>query len=129
MRLTREILGQSSLARYRGEEINPGAAVQTNEEIDQWVRRNVETCYHPIGTCRMGSDPKESVVDDECRVHGVDCLRVVDASVMPAIVSGNTNAPTIMIAEKLSDLIRGRAALPLEAAPVWLHPHWATEQR
>ncbi len=129
VRLTREILGQSSLARYRGEEINPGAAVQTNEEIDAWVRRNVETCYHPIGTCRMGSDPKESVVDDECRVHGVDCLRVVDASVMPAIVSGNTNAPTIMIAEKLSDLIRGRTALPREAAPVWLHPHWATEQR
>jgi choline dehydrogenase len=127
--LTREILAQPALARYRGEEINPGGAVQSNEEVDAWVRRNVETCYHPIGTCRMGADPSESVVDAECRVHGIDRMRVVDASVMPSIVSGNTNAPTIMIAEKLSDLIRGRTALPLEAAPVWLHPNWATSQR
>ena len=129
VRLTREILAQPALARYRGEEINPGARVQTDEEVDAWVRRNVETCYHPVGTCRMGTDPGESVVDEECRVHGLECLRVVDASVMPSIVSGNTNAPTIMIAEKLSDLIRGRAPLPLEAAAVWLHPNWATAQR
>jgi choline dehydrogenase len=129
VRLTREILAQPALARYRGEEINPGAAVQADEAVDAWVRRNVETCYHPVGTCRMGTDPKESVVDDECRVHGVEGMRVVDASVMPAIVSGNTNAPTIMIAEKLSDLIRGRAPLPLEAARVWLNPNWATSQR
>jgi choline dehydrogenase len=129
VRLTREILTQPALARYRGEEINPGAAVQTDEAVDAWVRRGVETCYHPVGTCRMGADAKTSVVDAACRVHGVDGLRVVDASVMPAIVSGNTNAPTIMIAEKLSDLIRGRAPLPLEAAPVWLHPHWASAQR
>jgi choline dehydrogenase len=129
VRLTREILAQPALAPFRGDEINPGAGVQTDEEVDAWVRRNVETCYHPIGTCRMGTDPNESVLDNECRVHGVDGVRVVDASIMPAIVSGNTNAPTIMIAEKLSDLIRGRMALPLEAAPVWLHPNWATAQR
>jgi choline dehydrogenase len=129
VRLTREILAQPALARYRGEEINPGAAVQADEAVDAWVRRNVETCYHPVGTCRMGTDPKESVVDDECRVHGVEGVRVVDASVMPTIVSGNTNAPTIMIAEKLSDLIRGRTPLPLEAARVWLNPNWATSQR
>jgi choline dehydrogenase len=129
LRLTREILAQPALAPYRGDELNPGAAVTSDEEVDAWVRRNVETCYHPIGTCRMGTDPSESVVDPECRIHGVDGVRVVDASVMPAIVSGNTNAPTIMIAEKLSDLIRGRTALPLEDAPVWLHPNWATAQR
>jgi choline dehydrogenase len=129
VRLTREILAQPALARYRGEELNPGDAVRTDAEIDAWIRRNVETCYHPVGTCRMGRDPKDSVVDAECRVHGIDALRVVDASVMPSIVSGNTNAPTIMIAERLSDLIRGKAPLPREAAPVWMHPNWATAQR
>jgi len=89
----------------------------------------VETCYHPVGTCRMGTDAAHAVVDAECRVHGIANLRVIDASVMPAIVSGNTNAPTIMIAEKLSDQIRGKAPLPRESAAVWLHPHYATAQR
>jgi choline dehydrogenase len=129
VRLTREILAQPALARYRGEELNPGDAVHTDAQIDGWIRRNVETCYHPVGTCRMGLDPKDSVVDAECRVHGIDALRIVDASVMPSIVSGNTNAPTIMIAERLSDLIRGKAPLSSEAAPVWMHPNWATAQR
>jgi choline dehydrogenase len=77
----------------------------------------------------MGTDAAHAVVDAECRVHGIANLRVIDASVMPAIVSGNTNAPTIMIAEKLSDQIRGCAPLPREAAAVWLHPHYATAQR
>jgi choline dehydrogenase len=129
VRLTREILSQPALARYRGPEINPGEAIRADADIDAWVRRNVETCYHPVGTCRMGLDPSRSVVDAECRVHGIDGLRVVDASVMPSIVSGNTNAPTIMIAEKLSDLLRGRSALPLETAAVWTHPDWAAAQR
>jgi choline dehydrogenase len=129
VRLTREILAQPALERVRGEELNPGAAVETDAQVDAWVRRNVETCYHPVGTCRMGEDPAASVVDAACRVHGIDALRVIDASVMPSIVSGNTNAPTIMIAEKLSDLIRERAALPRDTAPVWLHPNWATAQR
>jgi choline dehydrogenase len=129
VRLTREILAQPALARYRGRELNPGDAVRSDAELDAWVRRNVETCYHPVGTCRMGADPDRSVVDAECRVHGIDGLRVVDASVMPSIISGNTNAPTIMIAEKMSDIIRGHSPLPAQAAPVWMHPDWAVAQR
>jgi choline dehydrogenase len=129
VRLTREILAQPALARFRGEELYPGEAARTDAEIDAWVRRAVETCYHPVGTCRMGRTPADSVVDAECRVHGIDALRVIDASVMPSIVSGNTNAPTIMIAEKLADLIRDKTPPPREAAPVWRHPSWATAQR
>jgi choline dehydrogenase len=124
VRLTREILAQPALAPFRGPEISPGAHVQSDSQIDAYVRQGVETCYHPVGTCRMGS-----VVDAQCRVHGIAGLRVVDASVMPSIVSGNTNAPTIMIAEKVSDLIRGKAALPRSDAPVWIHPQWQTAQR
>ena len=129
VRLTREILAQSALAPYRGEELNPGDGIQSDADIDSWVRRGVETCYHPVGTCRMGPDFRSAVVDAECRVHGVAGLRVVDASIMPAIVSGNTNAPTIMIAEKMSDMLRGRPGLPREAPAVWEHPRWATQQR
>lgn len=129
VRLTREILAQSALAPYRGEELNPGDGIQSDADIDAWVRRGVETCYHPVGTCRMGLDSRSTVVDAECRVHGLTGLRVVDASIMPAIVSGNTNAPTIMIAEKMSDMLRGRPGLPREAPAVWEHPRWATQQR
>jgi choline dehydrogenase len=128
VRLTREILAQQALAPYRGEELFPGPDAQTNAEIDLAVRQGVETCYHPVGTCRMGVDDG-AVVDAQCRVRGVLGLRVVDASIMPAIVSGNTNAPTIMMAEKASDLIRGRAPPPREDRPVWIHPNWETAQR
>jgi choline dehydrogenase len=129
VRLTREILRQRALDAYRGEELNPGAGVQSDAQIDAWVRQGVETCYHPVGSCRMGVDPQHSVVDAQCRVHGLQGLRVIDASIMPAIVSGNTNAPTIMIAEKMSDVLRGRDALARDDAPVWQHPSWATAQR
>jgi len=129
VRLTREILAQPALAPYRGEELNPGPTIQSDVQLDAWLRQGVETCYHPVGTCRMGTGAADSVVDGECRVHGLEGLRVVDASVMPAIVSGNTNAPTIMIAEKISDLLRGRPPLPPERAEVWQHPQWASVQR
>ena len=128
VRLTREILAQPALAPFCGEELSPGSQTQSDEAIDSFVRQGVETCYHPVGTCRMGKTD-DCVVDEECRVRGLAGLRVVDASIMPSIVSGNTNAPTIMIAEKVSDLIRGKTALPKSAAPVWIHPRWQTAQR
>lgn len=109
VRILRGILSRPALTPFSGAELFPGTSVRTDEEIDQWIRQTLETCYHPVGTCRMGdaNDPG-AVVDPECRVRGLERLRVVDASVMPAIVSANTNASTIMIAEKASDLIRGR---------------------
>ena len=126
--LTREILAQPAMACFRGEELAPGPGAQSDADIDAFIRQGVETCYHPVGTCRMGVGG-DCVVDAECRVHGIDALRVVDASIMPAIVSGNTNAPTIMIAERASDLMRGRQPLPQSDAKVWIHPHWQATQR
>jgi choline dehydrogenase len=117
----REILAQPALADYRGAELYPGPGVQSDEEIDAYIRRGAETCFHPVGTCRMGVD-EDAVVDEKCRVRGVEFLRVVDASIMPSIVSGNTNAPTIMMAEKASDLIRGKAALAPAKESVWRRP-------
>jgi choline dehydrogenase len=111
VKLIREVHGQPALAPYRGEELAPGAEVGSDAEIDAWVRRTVETGYHPVGTCKMGPEgDRAAVVGPDCRVHGVAGLRVVDASVMPSVVSGNTNAATIMIAEKASDAIRGSIA-------------------
>ena len=129
VRLTREILAQPALDPVRGEELNPGAGVGSDAQLDAWIRQGVETCYHPVGTCRMGLDPRQSVVDAQGRVHGVAGLRVVDASIMPGIVSGNTNAPVIMMAEKISVDIAGKAPLAREAAAVWIHPAWASAQR
>ena len=128
--LLREVLAQKALDPYRGEELFPGPEVRRAEEIDAWVRHAVETCYHPVGTCKMGiASDRLAVVDDELRVHGLRGLRVVDASIMPSIVSGNTNAPTIMIAERAADLIKGKSLLPPVEAPVWIHPKWETAQR
>jgi choline dehydrogenase len=108
----------------------PGPEVRSKDEVDGWVRQAVETCYHPVGTCKMGTASDASaVVDDQLRVHGLQGLRVVDASIMPSIVSGNTNAPTIMIAERAADLIRGRPPLAPIEAPVWIHPRWDSAQR
>jgi choline dehydrogenase len=115
IRIAREVAMQEALAPYRGEEIWPGAHVQGDAEIDAWVRAKGETIYHPVGTAKMGlpADPM-AVVDKDCKVIGLEGLRVVDASVIPALIGGNTNAPTIMIAEKIADVIRGRAALAPE---------------
>ncbi|MBY4597801.1 choline dehydrogenase [bacterium BD-1] len=111
LRISREILAQPAFAPYRGEELFPGARVQDEADLVAFIRRKAESIYHPVGTCRMG-DPKDAgtVVDPKLRVKGVDGLRVVDASVMPRLVGGNTNAPTMMIAERAADLIRGLAA-------------------
>jgi choline dehydrogenase len=112
VRALRDVLSQPALAPFTGEELFPGLTINTDEEIDLWIRETLETCYHPVGTCRMGSaDDPGAVVDPECRVRGLDGLRVVDASIMPEIVSANTNASTIMIAEKAADIIRGRTPL------------------
>ena len=111
VRLSREILAQPAFAPFRGEEVLPGANVRDEAGIIEFIRRKAESIYHPVGTCRMGraNDPA-TVVDPQLRVKGVDGLRVVDASVMPRLVGGNTNAPTMMIAERAADLIRGLAA-------------------
>jgi len=114
-KLMRSILRQPALAGYTGRELDASARAQTDAQIEDFIRNFGDTIYHPVGTCRMGSGPLD-VVDAQLRVRGLHGLRVVDASIMPRIVSGNTNAPTIMIAEKTADLIRGRVAT-MTAAP------------
>ena len=103
VRLSREIFAQQAFEPFRGAELYPGADRQTDEELMDFIRRKAESIYHPIGTCRMGTD-EDAVVDPALDVRGLEGLSVVDASVMPSLVSGNTNAPTIMIAEKFSAL-------------------------
>ena len=116
VKMGREIFAQSGLDPYRADEFAPGAAVRTDAELEQWVRAKCETIYHPVGTCKMGTDNDPmAVVDNQCRVRGIDGLRVVDASVMPTLVGGNTNAPTIMVAEKAADMILARLARDREA--------------
>jgi len=122
VRVSREIAARRPLAPYRGEEIAPGPAVgDRDDDIDAWARQHAESAYHPSCTCAMGAaDDRQAVVDGEGRAYGVDGLRVVDASIMPRIVNGNLNAPTIMIAEKIADAIRGRDPLPPSDAPYWV---------
>ena len=105
VKLTRKIAASRALAKYKGRELYPGPDVQSDDALRSFARKMVETLYHPVGTCKMGND-QEAVVDAELRVHGIDGLRVVDASIMPTVPGGNTNAPTIMVAEKAADLIR-----------------------
>jgi choline dehydrogenase len=130
VRLTREIFAQTAFDRYRGREMQPGEAVQTDAQIDAFVRQHAESAYHPSCSCRMGrADDPMAVVDPECRVIGLDGLRVVDSSIMPSITTGNLNAPTIMLAEKGADHIRGRTPLPAANAPVYVAPDWQAAQR
>jgi choline dehydrogenase len=129
LRLTREILQQPALDRFRGDEIQPAIDLSDDKAVDQWVRENVETAYHPSCTCPMGAaDDPMAVLDEDCRVRGVSNLRVVDSSSFPTIPNGNLNAPTIMLAERAADLILGK---PMQRADVdvWQDPHWATRQR
>jgi choline dehydrogenase len=109
MRITRRIMAATPMRDIATEEIAPGPNVQADDELLDWIRNNAETTYHPVGTCKMGRDPK-AVVDDQLRVHGIDGLRVADASIMPTLTSGNTNAPSIMIGEKASRMILAAAA-------------------
>jgi choline dehydrogenase len=128
VRLTREIIAQPAMDRYRGEELAPGPQVQTDEEIDAFVRANMESTMHPCGSCRMGEDDM-AVVDSALRVHGLQGLRVIDSSVFPSEPNGNLNAPTIMLAERAADLVRGRQPLAPADVPVGLVGGWEEEQR
>ncbi len=130
IRLTREIFAQDAFAPYVRHEIQPGAAVQSDDELDDFIREHAESAYHPCGTCKMGraSDPM-AVVDPEGRVIGVEGLRVADSSLFPRITNGNLNAPSIMVGEKIADAVLGRSPLPPENAEPWMHVDWAQSQR
>ena len=129
IRLTREIFAQPALARHVERELHPGPQAETDAEIDAFVRDHAESAYHPCGTARMGAaDDPLAVVDPECRVIGVNNLRVADSSVFPLIPNGNLNAPSIMVGEKAADHILGRS-LPRDERAPWVHPDWARVQR
>ena len=130
IRLTREIFAQEAFAPFVRHEIQPGADVQSDEALDAFIKDHVESAYHPCGTCKMGdaTDPM-AVVDPECRVIGVSGLRVADSSIFPQITNGNLNGPSIMVGEKASDHILGRAPLPASNQEPWIHPHWESLQR
>ncbi len=119
IRLTREIMNQPALDPYRGRELSPGVSVQSDAELDEFIRNHAETAFHPSCSCKMGSDDM-AVVDGQGRVHGMEGLRVVDASIMPLIITGNLNATTIMMAEKIADRIRGRQSLPRSTAKYYV---------
>jgi len=130
LRLTREVLSQPAFEPYYKHEIQPGAQIQSDEELDSFVKEHAESAFHPSGTCKMGSisDPM-AVVDPECRVIGVEGLRVVDVSILPQITNGNLNGPTLMLAEKASDHILGKDPLPASNQEPWIHPEWENSQR
>ncbi|WP_439155674.1 choline dehydrogenase [Yoonia sp.] len=128
--LTREIFAQPAFDDYRGHEIQPGDAAQTDEELDAFIRDHVESAYHPCGTCKMGAvDDPMAVVDPQARVIGVDGLRLADSSIFPRITNGNLNGPSIMVGEKVSDHILQRHPLPPANDQPWIHPAWETSQR
>lgn len=111
IKILRDILAQPAMSKFAGAEVFPGSDMKDDDAIDAWIIETLETCYHPVGTCKMGNaDAASVVVDPECKVRGIDGLRVVDASIMPEIDSANTNATAIMIAEKAADIIRGRTS-------------------
>ncbi len=130
IRLTREILQQPAMDAYRGDEIQPGLNVTSDRAIDEWVKQNVESAYHPSCSCKMGADDDPlAVLDEACRVRGLEGLRVVDSSIFPTIPNGNLNAPTIMVAERAADMILAKPLLESANMPVWLAPEWEHKQR
>ena len=129
IRLTRELFAQPAFAPYAGGEIQPGAALQSDDELDGFVREHVESAFHPCGTARLGRrDDPMAVVDPECRVIGVEGLRVADSSIFPQITNGNLNAPSIMVGEKAADHILGRRLPPSSPSP-WINPRWRESDR
>jgi len=128
IRLSREIFNQPAFAPYRGRELAPGAAVEDDDALDHFLKAKLESAYHPCGTCRMGTDDG-AVTDPQGRVRGIASLRVVDASLMPQATAGDLNAPTLVLAERMADLIRGRHLPEATDAPLLADPHWRTRQR
>ncbi len=130
IRLTREIFGQAAFDPFRGQEISPGSHVQSDDELDAFIRAHAESAYHPCGTCRIGrADDLHAVVDPECRVIGVDGLRVADSSIFPRVTNGNLNAPSIMTGEKAADHILGRTPLAPSNQEPWINPRWQVSDR
>jgi choline dehydrogenase len=121
-------MAQPAMDKYRGEVIQPTANVQTDEDIDAFVRESVDSAYHPAGTCKIGSDPM-AVVDPELRVRGLNNLRVIDASVFPTIPNGNLNAPTMMVAERGVSLIQGDVLEPALSVSVYVDAEWQNRQK
>ena len=130
IRLTREIFAQEAFRQFVKHEIQPGVALQTDAQIDGFIRAHAESAYHPCGTCKMGAvDDPLAVVDPQTNVIGVKGLRVVDSSIFPQITNGNLNGPSIMVGEKASDLILGKTPLARANSQPWLAPDWQTSQR
>ena len=130
IRLTREVFEQEAFKPYLSHEIQPGPDAQSDDALDDFIREHAESAYHPCGTCRIGrADDRSAVVDPETKVIGVDGLRVADSSVFPRIPNGNLNAPSIMVGEKASDHILGRAPLAADNAEPWVHSNWQAAQR
>lgn len=129
IRLTREIFAQDAFAPYRGHEIQPGDAAQSEEALNEAIAEHAESAYHPCGTCKMGrADDPTAVVDPDCKVIGVDNLRVADSSIFPRITNGNLNGPSIMTGEKAANHILGKR-LPAANDQPWIHPNWRETQR
>jgi len=128
VRLAREIFAQPAFDPFRGRELAPGTDCVADEAIDAFIRQKVESAYHPCGTCRMGSDA-QAVVSPDCRVNGIESLRVVDSSIMPQATAGDLNAPTIMLAERAADIIAGKPMLVAETAALPVDSDWETCQR
>lgn len=130
IRVTREIIRQQAFAPYAGKEVQPGDRYQSDDELNDFIREHAESAYHPCGTVRMGqAHDAMSVVDPECRVIGVENLRVVDSSIFPQVTNGNLNAPSIMVGEKASDYILGKTPLPASQLEPWINPNWASSDR
>jgi choline dehydrogenase len=130
IRLTREIFEQEAFKPFAKHEIQPGSAIQSDSELDGFIREHVESAYHPCGTAKMGrADDPMAVVDPETKVIGVENLRLADSSIFPRITNGNLNGPSVMTGEKAADHILGRTALPADNSEPWTHPNWETAQR